>query len=169
MSLSRVLHLNGLKRCYYTYLINRIYCGAKSFEKKRNLLNKLGHSIGEGTKVVGPIDITGKLIVGRNCWIGKNFSVYGNGTVTIGDNCDIAPEVAFVTGAHAIGDAERRAGEGFNRNISVGNGCWLGARATIHNDIGNSCVIGACSFVNKKIEDNSLAAGVPAKKIRDLL
>lgn len=169
MSIKRLLHLNGIKRYYYTYLINKKYVGVKKFEKKRRLLNKLGHSIGEGTKVVGPIDVTGKLIIGKNCWVGRNFSVYGNGTVTIGDNCDIAPEVAFVTGSHIIGDAERRAGDGITTNISVGNGCWLGARSTIHNDIGNSCVIGACSFVNKPIDNNLLVAGVPAKKIRDLI
>ena len=66
------------------------------------------------------------------------------------------------------GGAERRAGEGTTRDIKIGSGCWIGARSTIYNDIGNSCVIGACSFVNKPIEDNSLAVGVPAKKIREL-
>lgn len=84
MSISKILHLNGLKRYYYTYLINKRYVGVKKFEKKRNLLNKLGHSVGEGTKIVGPLDVTGKLIIRKDCWIGKNFSVYGNGTVTIG-------------------------------------------------------------------------------------
>ena len=73
MSLDKLLHLKGLKRYYYTYLINRRYCGVRHFEKKRKLLNKLGHSIGEGTCVVGPIDVTGSLVIGKNCWIGKNL------------------------------------------------------------------------------------------------
>lgn len=169
MSLTKLFHLVGLRRYYYTYLINYRYVGVKSFDKKRKLLNKLGHSIGEDTKIVGPIDVTGRIIVGKNCWVGKNFSVHGNGTVTIGDNCDIAPEVSFITGSHLIGDANRRAGEGTSCDITVGSGCWIGARSTIHSDVGDSCVIGACSFVNKEIEANSLAVGVPAKKIKDLL
>lgn len=169
MSISKLLHLNGIKRYYYTYLINKRYAGVKKFEKKRKLLNKLGHSIGEGTKIVGPLDVTGKLIIGKDCWIGKNFSVYGNGTVTIGDNCDIAPDVSFITGDHQIGNAERRAGKGVTQNINVGNGCWVGARTTLYNNVGNSSIVGACAFVNKPIEDNVLVGGVPAKKIKDLL
>ena len=102
--------------------------------------------------------------------MGKNFSVHGNGAVIIGDNCDIAPEVSFITGGHFIGGAKRRTGEGITRDIRVGNGCWVGARATVHNDIGDSCVVGSCSFVNKPIDGNSLAVGVPAKKkIRELI
>lgn len=80
------------------FLVNKIYKGTTKFKRKRKLLNSIGYQIGEGSKIVGPIEVTGKLIVGENCWIGKNFKVNGNGTVTIGDNCDIAPEVTFQTG-----------------------------------------------------------------------
>ncbi len=169
MDLKRVFHMNGLKRYFYTFLINHVYVGAKHFEKKRKLMNGLGHSVDEGTKIVGPVDCTGTLKIGKNCWIGKRLSVHGNGIVTIGDCCDIAPEVTFVTGTHHIGDAKRRAGEGMIKDITVGNGTWIGARATVFNDIGDSCVIGACSFVNHPIENNSLAFGVPAKKSKDLI
>ena len=169
MSISKILHLTGIKKCFYLYLINQVYAGTKNFEKKRKLLNKLGHSIGEGTKVVGPVDLTGTLIVGENCWIGKNCSIHGNGTVTIGNNCDIAPDVSFVTGSHFIGDVNRRAGKGINKNVTIGNGCWLGERSTVFSDIGNASVVGACAFVNKPVEDNVLVGGVPAKKIKDLI
>lgn len=154
------------------YLVNKIYCGSnpKYFEKKRKLLNAINFQIGEGTKVVGPIEVTGKLIVGDNCWIGKNFKVNGNGTVTIGDNCDIAPEVTFQTGGHIIGTSDRRAGEGVIFNQSVGSGTWIGGRVTILNNtnIGKSCVIAGCACVTKNVEDNTLVGGVPAKCIRRL-
>lgn len=152
------------------FLVNKIYCGTRKFEKKRKLLNKIGYSIGEGTKVVGPIRCTGKLIVGKNCWIGKNFLVNGNGTVIIGDNCDIAPEVTFQTGGHEIGDVSRRAGKGRIFNQKVGDGTWIGGRSTILNNskIGKSCVIASCACVTKDIPDNSLVGGVPAKLIRHL-
>ena len=66
-------------------------------------MRKLGHEIGEGTKIVGPIYCTGKIIIGKDCWIGKNLIINGNGSVRIGDNCDVAPEVSFQTGGHEIG------------------------------------------------------------------
>lgn len=39
---------------------------------------------------------TGTLCIGANCWIGRNLTVHGNGSVIIGDNCDIAPDVTFL-------------------------------------------------------------------------
>lgn len=170
--LTKFFHLKGLKVRFNLYLVNKIYCGSnpKYFEKKRKLLNAINFQIGEGTKVVGPIEVTGKLIVGDNCWIGKNFKVNGNGTVTIGDNCDIAPEVTFQTGGHIIGTSDRRAGEGVIFNQSVGSGTWIGGRVTILNNtnIGKSCVIAGCACVTKNVEDNTLVGGVPAKCIRRL-
>ncbi len=170
--IARLLHLKGLRYKVNTFLVNKVYAGTKPryFEKKRRLLNKIGYEIGEGTKVVGPIYCTGKLKIGKNCWVGKNLMINGNGNVTIGDNCDIAPEVAFQTGGHLIGDSARRAGKGITADITVGNGCWIGARSTIINNtkIGNSCVVASCACVTKDVEDNLLVGGVPAKIIREL-
>ena len=152
------------------YLVNHIYVGTRKFEKQRKLLNSIGYSIGENTKVVGPIEVTGTLIVGKNCWIGKNLKVNGNGTVKIGDNCDIAPEVTFQTGGHKIGNQDHRAGEGQIFSQCVGDGTWIGGRVTVLNNsnIGKACVIAGCACVIGNVEDNSLVGGVPAKLIRKL-
>lgn len=160
----------GFKRRIWLFFINHIYVGTRFYENKLFMMRKLGHEIGEGTKIVGPVFCTGKLIVGKDCWIGKNLVVNGNGCVTIGDRCDIAPEVAFQTGGHMIGTAQRRAGAGVTYDISVGDGCWIGARSTILGGvhIGEGCVIAACACVCNSMEKNSLVGGVPAKIIRKL-
>ena len=167
----KVFNIKRWKRKINTFLVNRVFVGTnpKFFEFKRKLLNSIGYEIGKGTKIVGPIYIGGKLKIGENCWIGKNFSINGNGSVTIGDNCDIAPEVTLQTGSHVIGGSERRAGNGYNGDI-IGNGVWLGVRTTILNDVvvGDSCVVGACACVNKSVENNKLVGGVPARVIKDL-
>ena len=162
--------ISGLKKRIWIFCINHIYAGTRWYEKKRALMRKLGHEVGEGTKIVGPIFCTGNLSIGKNCWIGKNLIVNGNGAVVIGDNCDIAPEVTFLTGGHEIGDAKRRAGKGETYTIEVGKGTWIGARATIGRsiEIGNGCVIAACSCVMKNVEDNRVVGGVPAKEIKIL-
>ena len=89
----KILHLKGIKYRTVMYLVNKVFSGTsiKHFERKRRLLNSIGHKIGSGTKIVGPIECTGKLIVGTNCWIGKNLRVNGNGTVILGDNCEPVP------------------------------------------------------------------------------
>lgn len=162
--------LKGLKMRWHWFMINRFYTGTRHFEQKAAHLRKLGHQVGTGTKIVGPIECTGKLIIGSDCWIGKNLTVNGNGTVRIGDRCDIAPEVTFQTGTHHIGTHERRADEGYTGEIEVGSGCWIGVRSTIlpgvH--IGDGCMIAACACVARSTEEDTLNGGVPARPIRKL-
>ncbi len=161
-----------LKRDCARFLVNTVFAGTRPmwFEVKRKLMISLGYEIGEGTKIVGPIECYAKLRIGKNCWIGKNLIVNGNGTVVIGDNCDIAPEVTFLTGGHQIGDKQRRAGLGESYTITVGDGVWIGGRSTLLNNIsvGNGAVIAACACVNKSVNENELVGGVPARVIRIL-
>ncbi|QJA09391.1 acyltransferase [Romboutsia sp. CE17] len=76
----------------------------------------------------------------------------------------------FCTSTHKIGDKSKRAGNFYSQNIKVGNGCWIGARATILPGviIEDGCIIAAGSVVSKNCESNYLYAGIPAKKIRCL-
>lgn len=170
--LIRVLHLRGIWRRVALFGVNRVFVGTdvKFFSIKRWLLNSIGVSVGEGTKVVGPIECTGTLRIGCECWVGKNLKVNGNGFVAIGDRCDIAPEVTFQTGGHEIGGAQRRAGKGIIATQQVGNGVWIGGRSTVVGNvtIGDSSVVAGCACVVKDVEPNTLVGGVPAKLIRRL-
>lgn len=151
------------------WLLNRL-SGTKFFGIKRKLLISAGHEVGENTKIVGPIFCTGTLHIGTDCWIGRCLSVEGNGHVHIGDCCDIAPQVTFFTGGHKIGNADRRAGSGETYTIRIGNGTWIGGRASLVREVsvGSGCVVAACACVCADVPDNTLAGGVPAKRIRDL-
>lgn len=133
-------------------------------------MNWAGFSIGKGTKVVGPLQIFGDVSIGENTWIGTGIIIHGNGLVAIGNNCDIAPNVTFLTGSHEIGEAQRRAGKGQQFRIVIKDGCWVGAGSTFIGDIeiGRGCVVGACVLVNRSWDQNLLIAGTPAKSIREL-
>jgi maltose O-acetyltransferase len=154
------------------FLINTFLSTTKFFRLKRFMMNLSGFKIGKNTKIVGPfyIGTCAELIIGENCWIGGGLKVYGNGSVSISNNCDLAPDVAFVTGSHEIGPKERRAGDGISYKILIKEGCWIGARVTILGDITvcSSAIIGASSLVNKDIPSNVIVAGIPAKIIRDI-
>ena len=164
--------IRSLKSSTVMLLVNHVLVGTRPyfFEPKRKMLNSIGHSIGKGTKVVGPIECYSKLEIGQDCWIGKNLKVNGNGTVKIGNRCDIAPEVTFQTGGHEIGSRERRAGNGLICNQVVGNGVWIGGRSTIIGDvtISDGSVVAGCACVVKDVEEKTLVGGVTANVIRSL-
>ena len=164
------MKLKTIKRILAKFAVNHILAGTKYFPLKRKLLCSIGYQIGTNTKIVGPLYNTGRLCIGDNCWIGMNLTVHGNGTVEIGNNCDIAPDVTSLTGGHKMGMAERRAGSGETYHITVGNGVWIGARATIllNSTIGDGVVISACACVTRDVPANTLVGGVPAKKIQEL-
>ena len=160
-------------RRFCIWCVNKIFVGTRFFKTKRKLLSLAGITIGKGSRVVGPIYIGGaaNLNIGNDTWIGKNFEILGNGSVCVGDSCDIAPHVIFATGSHEISqDPLRRAGQGISYKIIVEDGCWIGVRTTV---VGNTIVhkgsvIGAGSLVNKNVEENTVCFGVPAKEHRKL-
>lgn len=165
--------LKKTKKKIILLIVNTILSGTHMFALKRKLLNKCeGIYIGENTRIVSPIylPVISVLDVGCNCWIGKNFSLEGNGEVYIGDNCDLGPSISFVTGSHEIGEHPRRAGKGYNGIIKIDSGTWIGAKTLILPDIeiGKGVIVGAASVVTKNLISDNIYAGNPAKIIRRL-
>ncbi len=164
------MNFSSIKRRCMMYFVNHVFAGTKYFGIKRWLLKRIGYTIGSNTKIVGPVFNTGRLIVGANCWVGRNLTIHGNGVVMIGDNCDVAPDVTFLTGGHRIGGHDRRAGLGERYQITIGSGVWLGARSTCCGEIsvGDGSVVAACACVVGDVPEDVLVGGVPAGVIREL-
>ncbi len=162
------MKLKTIKHMLVMFLVNHVFDGAFLFEVKRRLLNEIGYSLGEETKVVGPVYCTGKLKTGSNCWLGRNFTIHGNGAVEIGSNCDIAPDVTFLTGRHATDDQNSEEGQKYS--VTVGAGCWIGAGTTLGRNvtIGKGCMVTPAACVMKNMPENTLIGGVPARIIRKL-
>lgn len=165
------LHLRNHIRSFILWIINHFMAGNYLWFLKSFLLKLTGVKIGKNVKIVGPlfIDVCIDLTIGDNTWVGKNLTILGNANVNIGENCDIAPYVCLETGTHEIGTSERRAGKGYCESISIEKGCWIGIRATILPgvSIGSGAIVAAGAVVNKNVESNIIAGGIPAKKLKE--
>lgn len=113
---------------------------------------------------------TPDVIIGENSFINNRCFIENNAPVVIGENVCIAMGVVIGSDTHELGSSYRRAGEVISLPIEIGDGCWIGANATIlagvH--IGMGCVVAAGSVVTSDCQPNGLYAGVPAKRKKDL-
>lgn len=113
---------------------------------------------------------------GKNIHVGEDFLANYNVTILdiapvhIGNYCMIGPNVLISTVGHPLSPKMRRAKMAQAKPISIGNDVWIGGNCTILPGvtIGNNVIIAAGAVVAKDIPDNCIAAGVPAKKIKDL-
>ena len=115
-------------------------------------------------------DNGGNIHVGNNFFANYNVTILDNREVRIGDNVMIGPHTLIATVGHPLSPAKRRMHCAIAKPIRIGNDVWIGGNVTIMPGltIGNNVVIAAGAVVTKDVPDNSLVAGVPAKKVRDL-
>ena len=108
--------------------------------------------------------------VGKNFFANYNCTIIDVAKVTIGDNCQFAPNVSIYTAGHPIHPAVRNTLYEYGISVTVGDNVWIGGNSVIlpgvH--IGSNVVIGAGSVVTKDIPDWCLAAGNPCRVIRKI-
>ncbi len=113
---------------------------------------------------------------GKNIEVGKNFFANYNCTildvakVKIGDNCQMAPNVAIYTAGHPIHPATRNSQYEYGKPVTIGDNVWIGGNTVlcpgVH--VGSNVVIGAGSVVTKDLPDWCIAAGNPCRVIRKI-
>jgi maltose O-acetyltransferase len=100
--------------------------------------------------------------IAAGCWL------EGNGRIEIGRNCLLGPEVLILTSIHPLGPEDEISRKSEPRDVHIGDGSWLGARAMIMPgvNIGAGVVVAAGAVVTKDCQDGGLYAGLPAKRLR---
>ncbi|NHI17462.1 DapH/DapD/GlmU-related protein [Microbacterium excoecariae] len=124
--------------------------------------------VGARTKIYRGGEFTGPVAIGEDAFI--NRDAYVRPHTTIGDRVNLGPFVRLVTDSHAIGPHERRAGTVRHDPIVLGDGCWIGASATVLGGVtvGAGAIVAAGAIVTEDVPDDVLVAGVPARVVRRL-
>lgn len=130
-------------------------------------------SIGKNTVIEcsGTMSDLGKgLVVGDNVGMGTHGFWGCAGGIKVGNECIFGNYVSFHSENHNFQDPYTPIRlQGISRKgISIGNDCWIGAKATFLDGakVGNGCVIAANAVVRGEFPDNVVIAGVPAKIIK---
>jgi acetyltransferase-like isoleucine patch superfamily enzyme len=111
--------------------------------------------------------------IGRRTFIGEGTIIRGQGGVTIGDNVLFGPRVMVLAVNHVFTDPDRPImDQGITaEGIRIEDNCWIGAGAIILDGVtvGRGACIGAGAVVTHSVPPHSLAVGVPARVVRDLI
>lgn len=160
------------RRSFIFNLIVKQLPSTRCFAFKRKLLRWAGAEVGENVRIASNSSflVGGLVSIGRNTWIGTEaLLIGGNSSISIGENCDIAPRVTFACGTHEISPDEAHvAGDGYSLPIVVERGCWIGVGATILGGtrIGERSVVAAGAVVKGDFPRGCLIGGVPARVLR---
>lgn len=109
----------------------------------------------------------GNVRIGRDSSVSRACFFEGQGLTTIGADCMIGQEVAFITGNHGVDSAGVVDRVPTYLPITVGRRTWIGARATVlgGSAIGDGVIVTAGSVVSGVCDSGFVYSGVPARKI----
>ena len=148
------------------------------------LVNERYIHIGAGT-VIGPhVTLSAGMVpgqqcvtdpvvsIGDRCLLGRGSGVVGHLSIEIGDDVWTGHHVYVTDQNHGYEDLERPISVQLmpERPVRVGAGSWLGHGTVVlpGATIGRHVVVGANSVVIGELPDNCVAAGNPARVLRQL-
>lgn len=137
---------------------------------RTGMLRATGVRIGKNTMfwhlptLLGEGAIHKRLTIGSDCGFNKGAIFDLAAPITIGNHVDVGHDVLFVTSQHAPQGRSNSLEPAEPKPIVIGNGVWLGARATVLSGvtIGAGSVIGAGITVTKDVPENTLLTGAAA-------
>jgi putative colanic acid biosynthesis acetyltransferase WcaF len=132
------------------------------------VLRLFGAKIGRGVYIKPGVRVKFPwyLTIGDFCWLGEDLWIDNLAPVHIGSNVCISQAAYFCTGNHDWTTPNMKL---FRKPITVEDGSWIGARATLCPGvaIGSGSVIAAGSVVTKSVSKFQVWAGNPAAFVRE--
>jgi maltose O-acetyltransferase len=141
-------------------------------DERDRLLRELLGEVGERVVVRSPFhcDYGGHIAIGAGTFVNYDCVFLDVVPITIGEACQIAPKVQLLTADHPVDPQPRRDGWESGRPIVLGDNVWLGGGAIVCPGvtIGESTVVGAGAVVTRDLPAGVVAAGVPARVLREI-
>lgn len=169
-------HIKGMSLCEK---FNKI--SVKHFNKKQKVLEKLIPSAkGKNLGVFAPFfcEYGVNIKVGKECFVNYNCVFLDVSPITLGNGVWIGANVTLATPNHPLLPEERLNANypdgyhdlEFSNPITIKDGAWICSSVTVCGGvtIGKNTVVAAGSVVTKDLPDNCIAAGVPAKVVRNI-
>ena len=164
----------GKKLAYIFYKITAAWLPESHHSKfskcwRRFWAKRIVRSCGKNVNIERKAFFTPSVSIGDNSGIGIRCEI--NGTVTIGNNVMMGPDVVIYTSGHRFDRMDipmMEQGSTEEEPVVIGNDVWIGRRVMIMPGvkIGNGAVIAAGAVVTKDVPDYAIVGGVPAKIIK---
>jgi maltose O-acetyltransferase len=155
-------------------LLDRFNGTAATAEEERGTILRelLGH-IGQGSWIMPRFQCDyGYLIrMGSNSFLNYDAILMDCAPITIGDDVSIGPRAQLLTALHPLDDHEMRRQRWERAEpIEIGDNVWFGGGVIVCAGVtvGDNTVVGAGSVVTRDLPAGVLAAGNPARVIRNL-
>ncbi|MFJ3623711.1 sugar O-acetyltransferase [Streptomyces iakyrus] len=140
-------------------------------ESARPMLHELLGAVGEGVELRPPVyvDYGSNISVGARTFVNYNLTALDVARITIGEDCQIGPNVQLLTPTHPVEPEPRRDKLEAALPIVIGDNVWLGGGVIVCPGvtIGDNAVIGAGAVVTKDVPANVVAVGNPARPVRN--
>ncbi|NEA68543.1 acyltransferase [Streptomyces sp. SID12488] len=124
--------------------------------------------LGDDSYIAAHSYVTGTLTTGTDCTLNP-FTV-ARGTISLGTGVRIGAHTSLLGFNHSMApDQPVFRQPQTSRGITVGDDVWIGSQVVVVDGvtIGDHCVIGAGAVVTKDLPAWTVAAGNPARRIRD--
>jgi maltose O-acetyltransferase len=154
-------------------LVDRYNRTAHTEQEERNAILRelLGH-VGDGVVVRPPFccEYGTRVSIGAGTFVNYDCLILDVASVTVGAACQIATRVQLLTATHPIHPEPRRIGWESGEPIVVGDNVWLGGGVIVCPGvtIGDDTVVGAGAVVAADLPPGVVAAGVPARVLREI-
>jgi len=111
---------------------------------------------------------TGSIVIGDQTSINHYSVVFGNGGVEIGRHCAIGLNVQIIKNHLIPKDRSDGYPKVSEQKTIIGDSVWLCSNVVVVDGvtIGSHAVVGAQSLVTKDIDEGAIAAGTPARTVK---
>lgn len=140
-------------------------------DAREHLVALLGE-LGEGAYVKPPlfVDYGENIRIGARTFVNSNLTALDVAAITIGEDCQIGPNVQLLTPTHPVDPQPRRDKLEAAKPITLGDNVWLGGGVIVCPGvtIGDNTVVGAGAVVTRDLPANVVAVGNPARIVREI-